>query len=259
MNKTGDKILIRVLAVMDAIWLPLRRVDWVAPTPTVLYEHRKRYPTVGVPFGTGGGREDSRKNRQRELNELAAAGLLTIGGESRRVGVKLSEKAEIALRSLCGLPNLDEAHATLRRVISLEGGDQWPGPLCSELWLAGRGDYTDGIGEELWDAQNLLLPALCRQWIEGHSDWHGRVWYFATDAGRKIAALPAPKMPSELPEYSESANALYMKETLAARERLRRAKPQCPSELGYCPMSASLEIAHTRRERMRRRKAKNAE
>lgn len=243
-----DKILVQILATTDAVWRPLRAADWAPPAPANLYFARRRYAEGGVAFGTGSGGEADRKVAQRIVLNLAATGLFTLHGDRRRASVKLSEATETNSRALCGLPSIVEAHRTLRRVIELEVGWSWPGPLCSELWLAGLDNYADGVESELWDVQAKLASALCRGWVEGHSDLHGRVWYWATDQGREAAKLSPLNLPANLPEYSDAANELYYKETIAARSRLRCQKPEQPNEIGFVPLSASMEIAYTRRK-----------
>ncbi len=44
-----DAVLVRLLALTDAVWKPLREADWRRPTPTVLYEYRQRFASDGVP------------------------------------------------------------------------------------------------------------------------------------------------------------------------------------------------------------------
>jgi len=244
--KTGDTILIQILALQDAIWHPFRRRDWLPPMPTVLYEHRKRFREgEGVSWATGGGRADLRKARQRELDALAETGLIELCGRQRRSGVRLPEPVEIATRALCGLPNIEAGYVSLLEVIRLEAGDQRPGPLCSELWLAGIDNYTqdEKCFRELRLVELLMLPALSRGWVESHSDLLGCVWYFATPKGREVAKQPGPTLPAGLPEWDRAAGRLYDKELIAARERLRREKPDRPNELGHCPLSASLNLS----------------
>ena len=246
-----DQRLIEILATTDAIWRPLRRADWAPPTPAVLYERRHRFGKVGVPWTTGGGNEGRRKAQQRGVVDLAAVGLLVLCGDSRRSGVRLTEAAEAGFRALCGLPNLDESHAMLRKVISLSAKSDDGQSLCREFWLWGANNYSGSAADakKAWEVSLILAAALLREWVESRSDCHGRSCYTATDAGRKAAKLSCPTLPEGLPAYSDEANAAYYEATLAARQRLRTATPSNPAEIGECPLSCSLDLRRPTRRR----------
>jgi hypothetical protein len=247
-----DAALVRILAATDAVWKPMRQEDWVRPTPTVLYEHRTRFASKGVPWHSGDPTEAGRKASQRTLEDLASAGLLTLHGRERRAAVRLTEKGDIVARALADLPNVDDAHSSLREVIRLESSGDGQGPMASELWLAELPNYSnnDDCYLELWIVQRLLLPALWRGWIDADSDCCGRVYYSATADGRQLAKLPPPTLPANLPPPDEDAAELYDSEVIAARERLRQAKPDCAGEIGYLPLPASIDI----RPRVRRKR-----
>jgi hypothetical protein len=68
------------------------------------------------------------------------------------------------------------------------------------------------------------------------------VWYRATGLGRKVAKLPAPKLPDGLPPMDDDAAALYDEAVIGYREGLRHAKPDHSNELGYIPLSASIPL-----------------
>jgi hypothetical protein len=247
-----DKILIAILAQTDAVFRPARRDDWVAPAPCNLYNARQRFSTAGVPFDTGGGDETGRKNQQRDLNRLAKSGLLILCGGKRREGVKLTEPAEIGLRALCGLPSLRDSHAMLRKIIKLAAMAEGM-TLTREIWLAGFEDYhnTSACKAAPWKISLALAPALCRGFVESRSDCFGRCCYVATDKGREAAKLPAPSLPAGLPRYQDIANKLYYEATIAARQKLRTATPTSPSEIGQCPLSASLNLQKPRPRKAR--------
>ncbi len=254
---TEAEALVTILARTDAIWRPLRGEDWTRPTPTNLYEARTRFADVGVRW-TAPGDEAERKRAQRALEVIEAAGLVIVRRGKRQVNVRLTDSGEMIVRSLCGLPNLDQAGPTVREVIELETkpkGEPFAA-ICSELWLGRLKDYanTARCNGSLWDVQATLLPALCREWVTAESDPDGRAYYSATRRGRAQAKLPAPTLPASLPEYDDQAAALYLDTTREFREALRRAKPNCPGEIGFLPLPASLDI---RKPRFRRNSGTN--
>jgi len=167
-----DAVLVRILAATDAVWKPMRQEDWVRPTPTVLYEHRKRFASTGVPWHSGNPSEAGRKASQRTLEFLASAGLATLHGRERRAAVRLTEKGDTVARALADLPNVDDAHFYLQEVIRQETTGDGQGPMASELWLADLRNYsnTDHCRTELWIVQRLLLPTLWRGWMNAESD-----------------------------------------------------------------------------------------
>jgi hypothetical protein len=233
-----DSVLVQILAATDAVWKPMRQADWATPTPTVLYEYRKRFSSAGVPWHSGDPTEAGRKASQRTLEDLASAGLVTLHGRERRTAVRLTERGDVLARALAGLGNVDAGHCSLCEVLRLH--DQ----MASELWLARLDNYadTDDCRRELWIVQRLMAPALWRGWVESGSDCHGRVWYWATDQGRQVAMLPAPTLPADLPPMDEDAAEVYDSEVVAYRERLRHAKPDHSNELGFIPLSASIPL-----------------
>ncbi len=251
MNET-DEQLIRILAQTDAIFRPMRAADWTPPAPSNIWEARQRFSEGGVTSSTGGGGEARRKASQRTVDELASTGLLVLCGDKRRVGVRLTEAGEVGVRSLCGLPGLDESHRVLRQIIELSAKADDGQSLCREFWLWGVSNYsgdTKADANEAWEISLLLASSLCRGWIESSSDIHGRACYSATKAGRAAAKQPAPSLPRELPEWSEPAGRKYHDETIAARQRLRSASPTTPGEIGQCPLSASLDLRQPRRRK----------
>jgi len=244
MTKT-DAVLVEVLAAVDAIWRPLREVDWSRPTPTVIYEHRVRFASRGLPWPGSGLGEVGRKSTQRTLEGLASIGLVTLHGREKRSSVRLTDRGDIFARALIGLANVDAGHRSLVEVIRLHR------EMVREIWLAGLSDYadTDDCRDALAVVQEDLMPALCRGWVKSNSDCHGRVWYSATALGRKVARLPEPILPVGLPEMDEDALDLYCVATAAYRTRLRHAKPDCSSEIGFLPESCSIDLRPNKRRR----------
>jgi hypothetical protein len=231
------ELLIRIAAATDGIFRPQRSADWAAPGPSNIYEARRRFPVAGVAL-PGGGSGAERVAAHQRLADLREAGLVTLYGGGR---CRLTETGDHLARALCGLPGVVDSHAMMQKVIALTataGGLR----LCSELSLCGLKNYRPGCQPALYEVSLRLAPALAWAWCESRSDIHGRAFYLLTDAGREAAKLPAATMPAGLPGYDDAANELYHRETLAARERLRTAKPSSPSEIGCCPLPASLDL-----------------
>lgn len=233
-----DLTLIRILASTDAVFRPMRSADWTAPGPCNLWEARQRFPTAGVAWTQGG---QGRMAVGRKLTDLATAGMVRLCGAGKGRGVRLTQHGDACARALCGLPN--DAHKGLNQVALLT--EEREG-LCSELWLAGLNNYTDDCQESLWETTLFVLPALVCRWVLSRSDVHGRVYFQPTSAGLNAASRPTSIMPGGLPAYSDEANAAYYEATLAARGRLRTAKPSNPSEIGQCPLPASLNLQRPR-------------
>lgn len=233
-----DAVLVDILAATDAVWKPMRQADWTTPTPTVLYEHRRRFTSSGVPWHSSEPTEAGRKAAQRTLEDMASLGLLTLHGRERRNAVRLTETGDIRARALAGIGNVDAGHCSLCEVLRLQN------PIASELWLARLDNYadTDACRRELVVTQSLMAPALWRGWVESGSDCHGRVWYWATDLGRKIAKKLEPLLPADLPPTDRDTSEVYYGAMLDYRERLRHTKPDHSNELGYIPLSASIPL-----------------
>jgi hypothetical protein len=227
--------LIEILAMTDGIFKPMRQADWTPPVPAVIYEHRTRFESDGVPWASGDSSVAGRKRTQRQLEGLAEAGLVTICKQKRRSGVKLTDRGDIIARALAGIPNIDAGHSSLCEILKYQDGK-----VC-ELLLAGlkRYDETDATTHEVWIVQRMMLPALWRGWVESNSDVYGHVQYRTTDLGRAIAKRKEPTLPPDLPAKDNEVNEIYTESTLSYRDQLRAATPEQTREIGYIPLSAS--------------------
>ncbi len=243
MNDT-NRILIELLAMTDATWRPMRRADWRKRAAAVLYEHRGRFAAAGVPWHPAGKDDASRKADQRTIAEMATAGLLTLHGDARRASLRLTDRGEAIARALAGLPSIGAAHATVAEVIRLERAGDGFGAVTSELWLARLENYSDTLDcrSELVVVQYMAAAALCRDWLESGSDLYGRVWYWPTAEGRRIAKTPEPILSDDLPPKDDSAFELYDRIDGSYRSHLRHSKPANPSEIGFLPLPASMNI-----------------
>lgn len=236
MNET-DEILIRLLASTDALWRPMRAHDWAGSMPTVLLEHRRLFPTVGVPWHGSSPTEAGRKRTQRALEACAKDGLLAIHGKIRRNTAKLHDTGELRARALCGLPGLTDAMALLREV------QAQPVTMPSELALVGLETYQDepdaGVRGLLAELAFRAAPALCREWLEARSDLHGRVYYSLTPSGEQaIVSLPA--IPDGLPRQQQACWDLYAQQFGESLARLRAEEPETVGEIGFIPLSVAL-------------------
>lgn len=150
------------------------------------------------------------------------------------------------------MPSIDAAHSVTREAIRLESSGDGFGPMAAEIWVAGvKNTDSERSRRSLVALVYEALPALCRGWLEAESDCYGRVWYLATDQGRKVAKNPEPKLPTGLPPMDQDAADLYDTEVSAFRGRLRDSTPKEPGEIGYLPLPASLDI-RPKRERKQR-------
>jgi hypothetical protein len=252
---TEQECLVRLLAFSDAIFLPMRLADWVAPMPTILYERRERFATGGLPWHSGEASETGRKKDQRTLERLVADGLLTVHGGERRTSAKLSEAGDVYARALAGMPNVADAHGLLADVIRLEKSGDGFSPMVREIWLAGLADYApgdDSCGRKILAVQDCALPGLNRGWLKTESDCEGRAWYLATPFGRKVAKEPAPTLPDDLPEADPEAEELYDREVVAFRGKLRQILPANPREIGFLPLPESINISPKRERKPRK-------
>lgn len=231
-----DEVLIRILAMQDAIWRALRSRDWDMSYPAVILEHRNRFSEVGVPWMGSNPTESGRKATQRALEACAYAGLVSLHGKIRRNSVKLTDAGEWRARALSGLPGLD-AVLSLLQVIA----DQ-PVIMPSELALVGWTTYQDAPEAEvratLAGQESMAAPAFCRGWLDAKSDCHGRVYFALTPLGMRVLANP-PAMPSGLPRRQQACEAFYDAQFGEALVRLRDSQPETIGEIGYIPLSVA--------------------
>lgn len=178
-----DRLLTRILAASDAVWLPLRDFRGTRPSNTSVA--RREYPERGVPWGSGESTEAGRKEAQRELGEAADASVIAVYRPSRgrAFGVKLTDEGESRARGLCGLPALDAGLESLAEVARLTGeARHW----VPETALAGVDYAGPDCKRMLMVVEGLALPALARGWIEANASVKGAVWYSVTRKGKAI-------------------------------------------------------------------------
>jgi len=240
--KGDEEILLDVLALTDAVWLPMR--TWAQPAPANVYFARRDFARTGVPWRSGASGEAERKEAQRLLERMAARGLVLLFRPRgfKTLGARLTEEGERDARALCGLPGVDDAARRLAEIVRLT--DEMRRPWISEPALAGVAWGSPGAGKVLARLEDELLPALVRGWVESGADLHRRVYYRATPAGREAAggaeASEGEQAPPARRSYGCEAYGLYLERLDAAQARLGTAKPLDSREIGFLPLSASM-------------------
>ena len=237
-----DRIMTAILSRTDAIFRPLRSMDWASPGPTNLWQARQDFLTGGVGLNAGGS-EVNRKEHQRLLDGLVGDGLITKSGSGRAARFKLIDVSEAHIRALCGLPSLADSYEFLIRVIDLERETDH-GPLTPEYILTGTTNYEQSpdFTHKIFELELLVLPAIIHGWLDAGSDIHGRTYFSATALGRQIATSLPPSPPANLPSYDDATNDLYLSTRRKYREELRTAKPKNPSEIGFVPLPCSIDF-----------------
>jgi hypothetical protein len=239
----GDAVLVRVLAAIDALNLPIR--EWTHNAPS---NRRHGLKLAGVPFrAQARGDETGRKASEQLITALARKKLLRVS-RSTRVRfplLKLTEAGEIRARAIVGLPGRADGRAFLAlvaeigsRVKELTIGT-CEGRWVREIDLNGGHGWGDTKGRRLGLIELEFLPAGFRGWVKAHSDIRGHAGYTATPAG--LAELneesPAPEM--ELPDEEPEAVEVYRTEQDARLRAIASDPPAAAGELGFLPLPVS--------------------
>lgn len=233
-----------MLAETDAIWLPLR--SWLSPAPANRYFARLAFTKDGVRWASGGKTEAERKAVQRDLESLAAVGLVKVKRTRlvKTLAVRLSPAAEARARILCGLPGLYSGWVT---VAELARHSKRPGAakLLTDLWVSEHKLFAAGLTpderrREAVLVEDLALPALTRGYVRANADGEGRVYYCVTPRG--WAWLDRGKAPPDNPDtpHDPDARELYMATISAATSRLDNAEPEAAAEIGGVPLPVAL-------------------
>ena len=243
-SERKNELLVQILAEIDAVFTPQR--TWTRPLPTVLYERRRDYPTLGVRWMSGKATEAGRKQIQRDLEELVDGGFAVSCRPKnvKTLGVRLTDFGEAYARALCGMDCLGfalEAVATVNRLADHPDA-AGAGCVCEDL-ITEISHHEVGLNPDLWSQylamETIALPALVRGWMRSNSDIKGRVWYWLTDTGKSILENP-PTWNFELPDEVPGMYKAWDDALVAAQKVLAAAKPQQPRELGYIPIPVSL-------------------
>ncbi len=237
-------ILVHVLADTDAVWIPSR--TWNRPRPTNVYFARLAFAKGGVPWESGGATEADRKAAQRTLETLAKSGAVRVRRPHRvkTLAVKLSDAAEADARRLVGLPGLYSAWLSVQE---LARHSKRPGAaaLLTDVWVSERkliGDWEpDEYRREAVLVEDMLLPALLRNYVGSCSDRDGRVSYALTPAGWAwLDAAEQPPADDLNGQPDRAAATFYYDRVRAGLDRLDTAAPPDPKEIGGIPLPVAI-------------------
>lgn len=229
-------ILIQLLAQTDALWLPVR--SHVRPGIVNVSFGRKLFHEAGMPWRNATQNNIRRVQIGRLLDAMQESGMLTIiRGNIKFPLVKLTDEGERQARVLAGLPPLTDALSILDAMV-----DRSTDPLT---WVSEHILSLDDNGEgtidqlDLLTVENMSLPALCRGWLESHSDVRGHVRYRATAAG--LDALAKWDRNDEgRPEADPEADRFYETTLKAALSSLATDSPEDAREIGPVPLNCSM-------------------
>lgn len=219
------RLLTRVLAATDAMFLPLRGCDWQHPRPAAVAIARAAFRDRGGVVIHSPGTPAERKRAERLIASCTEAGMLIARQRYRGQFLRLADDSEDFVRQLCGLPGLWLSFETVRRHVR----DEWTPEIALN---DGRG-WGDGHGSELSFIESLMLPALVRGVAESRSTIRGHVCY------RRVAPVPEFFADTEEVEPSPTLARFYVDELRAARSAISTA-PTGVFELGELPLPVSM-------------------
>jgi len=238
----SDEVLIRILAMTDSVFIPLRH--WIGRAGSNLYCARQAYRARGVPWHSETPEATEQKRRQRTIRALADDSLLGLYRPAvKTLSARLTDRGEGRARALCNLPTLSDSIAMMRRIASLS---KRPPRLLTHKWISefdlipvragmkGWGRYAAGVEEQ-------LLPVLLRGLVESNSDHDGRVSYCITAAGWTALddGIEAPA-DDQVKAHPEASN-LWLQSMEAARAKLESGPAIEPREIGLIPLPVHIE------------------
>lgn len=257
----STRLLVDVLAGVDALWWPDRR-KWELRRDEVVWERRRAYREHGIDL-PGGGNQADRQHFGRLLGELERAGLLVVSrSRGRRVGVKLTAAGDAITRVMVAEKTvaqnwhvLQHAQAVQARVRPQLGERaSWPEHFLAEAWeWQGTDEQNAAMKAQILD----LVPFLPLEWITFSGDTYTprKHWCTVTDAG--LAALqagPPPDAPQEI-EFDQAAGDYYDDRWAAYGRELDAAAPEFPNNIVIplpfgvgCGSLACLIEMHTKKE-----------
>jgi DNA-binding MarR family transcriptional regulator len=226
--------LIAILAVEDAIWVPVR--DFKLPQPTNAYFGRKDF-ALGVVPPFAGGSEGDRKTNERMLARLEDAGLVAVHRpKGRAATVRLTDAGEALARAVVGLPSLADA-VELVRILADDPGHGPPEHWVPETAPACRA-YGGTDTSEYVKVEEQLLPALRRGWVESNANRHGQIFYRVVAESRAAIQANPPAAPDV--GHDEDHRRAYYAAIREALDRLKAAEPRWAGELGFLPLPVSM-------------------
>ena len=232
--------LVKILALTDAVWFPLRR--WDNPkAPANLYFARLDFRRFGVVWASDEASEAGRKAAQRMLEAMTQDGLV-VTSRPRRVktlAVRLTDAGETMARDLCGLPTILDA-APWEALAKIAAQSKRPPTLLEELWIPENKLVEAPHDEKRWTQEALdnfrdlefdLLPALSREWVESNSSVYN-AFYSLTGAGWERLDQGAPEPRQQRGRGDVAAGELYAQVSRRALEAWGTKEPDNPNELG---------------------------
>lgn len=239
MNTDTQEMLVSLLAMERSLFRPFRQRDWVTNGrgrgSSTRHQLQREYRKIGLRL-PGAGNAAERKIRERLLADMTDDDLVVSAGANRQTHWKLTVPAREIAAALAGQPQITVGRQFVLDLLKYAP----PGKLVSELLLAGLDNYSEDAAKQLFDSTTEAIPALVEGWIETASDTYGRSAYWTTPSGETAAREPAPALPDDLPEPSESLTDLYWNVYDAEVERLARIATPDARDCAPLPLSVGL-------------------
>lgn len=233
------KVLVRLAALIDALWMPWRHVGSNSAAAAVMERRRdfRRRKGLALP---GGGSDQSRKSHSRTLAEARGLKLVTARGDTTRPIVGFTQTGELMARGLASTGLVCHARPVLKRLAALTDQGLTNGPdedlsdgHVLDWHLAGPGATSETLRQlEFW-----ALPLLVNGLATSESDAVGQIGYAITSAGRAELARRAPTEPAGLARGTREWGDLYVDLLVAELRAREQWDPENQREI-WIPMSA---------------------
>ena len=241
MTITERSPLIRILAMQDAIFTPVRNFN--TSVPSTVYTLRKEYDVFGHPWKSYAKDPTVQKRLIRELYDLEESGLIKLlsstGGKT--TAVRLTEDGEWQTRKACDLCNLDDTLSCLDHIASLIDAGKFVEhngqKLVSECTIQRVSYSSPKAGEKFSTLQDFLFPALRRGWITSRTSTTQQVFYTLTNAGREKLEASKP-LTNKRASFTGTREALHAYDKFYKRslDQLRSMVSPDPQEIGELPL-----------------------
>lgn len=234
-----EEMLLRLLGQIDRLFLPTR--DWTDNRSVAAqWDLQQQYRSLGLPIpgdATEGSDQADRKRRERLLTEVAASGDVFVSRRrKRRTHWRLSDTTDWRLRRQTGGYGYWQtvacmwciaAHVRLDAVLQ----DTPAVDAVAEYQLVGcepRDKPYPEASRRCLLLEDMLLPALVRDWVGACSDCHGTTAYAIRPAGYQVLHDPTKhEPPAEVftEEHSDDAEKAYWVGYDDMHAELQRATP----------------------------------
>lgn len=219
-----QSILTTVVALTDSVWAPYRWQNSASgKTASAISERRGEFIDRGVPY-IAGGSAAHRKACERQLQDVADAGLLIILIAGKRVGVRLTDRGDDVARALTAGYSARESYPLLAQVARAakaigdsNAGFQWEGE-CIHPPVNNLERPTVAEARRVCAFATRALPLLARQWLESSSDSTGVVGYLVTEVGCTAKRPKSTQLPDYEPECGDEYDRVFST-ALEERER----------------------------------------